>query len=120
MKCLVIPKEINQEYVLLWKRDEVGFLIVPWLFCFMPGGMLGFSLTCILLIIVANLLKQLSVDKPNGYMIHYLKFNFPKQYVNAVISSIMYFRKVEDLDTKESLIFQSEAFPPSYIRYIAG
>lgn len=114
MKCLVIPKEINQEYVLLWKRDEVGFLIAPWLFCFIPGGMLGFSLTCILLIIVANLLKQLSADKPNGYMIHYLKFNFPKQYVRAI------FNRNEDLDEEDSFIFQSEAFPPSYIRYIAG
>ncbi len=114
MKCLVIPKEINQEYVLLWKRDEVGFLIVPWLFCFIPGGMLGFSVTCILLIIVANLLKQLSADKPNGYMLHYLKFNLPKQYIRAI------FNRNEDLDEEESLIFQSQAFPSSYIRYIAG
>lgn len=114
MKCLVIPKEINQNYVLIWKRDEIGFLIMPWIFCLIPGGMLGFSITCILLIVSTNLIKQLSADKPNGYMIHYLKYNFPKQYVRAILY------RNEDLDDEESLIFQSDALPPSHIRYIAG
>lgn len=113
-KCLYIPKEINTEYFLLWKRDEVIFLILPWLLAFVIGGILGIMLSLILTIIAAQILKQVGFDKPNGYMMHWLKFNVPKQFLLTLFS------KNNDLGGKESMFFRSETFPPTHIRYIAG
>jgi len=101
MKCLYIPREINKTYILLWKQDEAIFLMLPFLFVFIMGGVVGFSLTLISVIVVAGLLKNLSVDKADGYIKHWIWFNMPKS-------------------RKQSYIFRGGAFPPAYIRHIAG
>ena len=113
-KCLYIPKEINQEYFFIWKRDEVVFLMLPWLFFFALGGITGFVLTLVITIIVAQLMKQLSSDKPNGYMKHWGRHNLPKQYITAAFS------RNEDLEVKQSLFFRGDPFPPAHLRHIAG
>lgn len=113
-KCLYIPREINQEYVLIWKRDEVVFLLLPWIFFFIFGGILGFVLTLVFTIIASQLLKKLSIDKPNGYMLHWIKYNIPRQFVSAAMS------KSDDLEVRESLLFRGETFPLTHIRHIAG
>lgn len=113
-KCLYIPREINQEYVFIWKRDEIIFLMLPWIFFLAIGGILGFMLTLVGTIIIGQMLKQLSLDKPNGYMLHWVKYNVPKQYITAT------FARNQDLEAKESLLFRGETFPPSHIRHLAG
>ena len=101
MKCLYIPREINKPYVFIWKRDEVIFLMIPMILFFIIGGLLGFVLTLVGLIMIAMFIKNLSVDKPDGYLLHYLRFNIPKK-VNT------------------SFFKRSGVFPSSYIRHIAG
>lgn len=113
-KCLVIPREINKNYILIWRQDEIIFLLMPWVFIFVPGGFCGFLIALISTIIVAQALKQLSIDKPNGYMIHWVKYNVPKQFIATIFS------KKSDLKQKESLFFRGETFPPTHIRHIAG
>lgn len=113
-KCLYIPKEVNTEYILLWKRDEIVFLMLPWLLFFVIGGILGLVLTLVCTIVVAQMLKQFSLDKPNGYMLHWIKYNVPRQFVSATFS------RSNDLELKESMFFRSETFPPTHIRHIAG
>ena len=113
-KCLVIPKYINRDYIMLWERDELIFMMMPFLFAFVPGGYFGWGMTLLSEIFVVNMLKQLGADKPNGYLIHWFKFNLPKQFVTATIS------RNEDLEVKESLFFKGDPFPPSHIRHIAG
>jgi TraL protein len=113
-KCLYIPRIINEEYVFIWKRDGLIFLMMPWLLMFAIGGIIGFILTLVVTIVVAQLLKQLSVDKPSGYVIHWVKYNIPKQFVSATLS------RKDDLEMKSSMFFRGESFPPSYIRHLAG
>lgn len=113
-KCLYIPREINEEYIFIWKRDEILFLMLPWVFLFIFGGILGFTLMLISTIIIFQMLRRLSIDKPSGYMLHWIKYNIPKQFVSATFS------RNNDLEVKESLFFRGEAFPPTHIRYIAG
>lgn len=100
MKCLYIPREINKTYILLWKQDEAIFLMLPFLFMVVIGGVFGFILTLISIILVAGLLKNLSVDKPEGYIKHWKLFNTKPR--------------------KQSYIFRGGAFPPAHIRHIAG
>jgi hypothetical protein len=113
-KCLYIPREINQDYVFIWKRDEIIFLMLPWIFFFILGGLLGFMLTLIGTIVVGQILKQMSLDKPNGYMLHWVKYNIPKQYIAATLS------RSDGLEAKESLLFRGDPFPSSHIRHLAG
>lgn len=101
MKCLYIPKEINQPYVLIWKRDEILFLLLPFIFMFTIGGLVGFALTLIGIICSAMFIRNFSLDKPNGYLFHWLHYHWPAE-------------------AKTSLVFKSGAFPPSNIRHIAG
>lgn len=113
-KCLYIPREINEQYILLWKRDEASCLMVPWIFTFVLGFPVGLILTLITTIILARILKMLSLDKPSGYLTHWVKFNMPKQFISSIFS------KKSKLDAPESLIFRGESLPPPHIRYIAG
>lgn len=113
-KCLVIPREINQNYVLMWKQDEVPFLALPWIFLFTIGGFTGFMITALLTIVIAQTLKQFSIDKPNGYVTHWLKFNLPKEFSKSLFS------KTPDLDKPQSVWTRKETYPPFYIRHIAG
>ena len=101
MKCLYIPREINKPYVFIWKQDEVVFLMLPFMLFFIVGGLLGFILTLLGLIMIAMFIKNLSLDKPDGYILHWLRFHVPKKVNN-------------------SLFRRSVAFPPSHIRHIAG
>lgn len=114
MKCLYIPREINEQYIMLWKRDEALFLMLPWLFVFILGGWIGFSLTLISTIVVARLLKMLSLDKPSGYLLHWFRFHLPKQFIASIFSN------KSKLEAPDSLIFRGGALPPTHIRYIAG
>lgn len=100
-KCLYIPREINKPYVFIWKKDEVIFLILPFLLFFIIGGLLGFLLTLIGIIATAIFIKNLSVDKPSGYILHWLRYHIPKKVNNSI------FRR-------------NDAFPPTHIRHIAG
>ena len=113
-KCLYIPREINEQYLFIWKRDGVIFLMMPWLLFFTIGGIVGFVLTLVVTIIVAQLLKQLSIDKPSGYVVHWVKYNIPKQFVSATLS------RNNNLEIKTSMFFRGESFPPSHIRHLAG
>ncbi len=101
MKCLYIPKEINQNYVLLWRQDEVIFLMMPFIFLFAFGGFFGLIITLTSLVIVAVVIKNIGRDKPSGYMKHWQLFN----NIN--------------LNKKQSLFKKHSAFPPSF-RHIAG
>ncbi len=100
-KCLYIPNEINKPYIFIWKQDEVIFLLLPFLLFFIIGGLVGFLLTLISIIVTAIFIKNLSIDKPSGYILHWLKFHIPKKVNNSI------FRR-------------NVAFPPTYIRHIAG
>ena len=113
-KCLYIPREINEDYILLWKKDEFTVLFLPWIFFFLIGGSVGFMLTLVTIIIAGQLLKQLSIDKPSGYLQHWVKYNIPKQFVTAIFS------RRYDIDVKGSLFFKGETFPPSHFRHIEG
>jgi len=101
MKCLYIPREINQAYILLWKRDEMLFLTLPFIFWITVGGVVGFCITLIGVICSAMFLRNFGVDKPNGYLFHWVWYHKPKKLKNSVL-------------------FKGGAFPPSYIRHIAG
>ena len=100
-KCLYIPREINKPYVFIWKRDEVIFLMLPFLLFFIISGLLGLILTLIGIIAIAIFIKNLSVDKPNGYILHWLKYHIPAKVNNSI------FRR-------------NNTFPPTHIRHIAG
>lgn len=113
-KCLVIPREINQSYFMLWKQDEIIFLLLPWIFSLTLSFFLGVTLSLIGTIIAARVLKKLSIDKPNGYMLHWIRYNMPKQFVTAS------FKKNHDFEEKQSLFFKDATFPPSHLRHIAG
>ena len=113
-KCIYIPREINEEYLFIWKRDGVIFLMLPWLFFFTVGGIVGFALTMLFTIIIAQLLKQLSIDKPSGYVVHWVRYNIPKQFVSATLG------RHDKLEIKTSMLFRGESFPPSHLRHIAG
>lgn len=113
-RCYYIPKYINRNYVLIWKKDEFIFYVAPLLLCFAPGGYVGFALAFILIIFFARLLKQLGADRPDGYMKHWIRYNMPKQFIAAFIE------RSENLEPKKSLISRAETFPPAHIRHIAG
>lgn len=114
MKVLHIPYEINEQYVLIWKRDEALFLMLPWLFWILLQSFLGFLLSIMATIIIAGILKQFTLNKPSGYMIHWVRYNIPKQYIAASFSGDY------NLKDKQSLLFRGGAFPPAYLRHIAG
>ena len=113
-KCLYIPREINTEYILLWKRDEALFLFLPVIFILTLQNLLGFVLALVGIIIMGQILKQLSLDKPSGYMLHWVKYNIPKQYVSSVFS------RQDRLELKQSLLFKGDPFPSSHLRHLAG
>jgi hypothetical protein len=117
-KCYFVPRIINQQFVYMWKQDEVPFLIMPWLFAFVPGGYLGFSMSLITLILALRMLKHLSIDKPNGYMLHWIRFNLPKAFLRVAFS--VFGKNMKSLDAEASLFKRAEAFPPAHIRHIAG
>ena len=101
MKCLYIPREINKPYVFIWKQDEVIFLMLPVMLFFIVSGVLGLILSLLGLITIAMFIKNLSVDKPDGYILHWLRFHVPSKVNN-------------------SLFRRNGTFPPSHIRHIAG
>ena len=113
-KCLYIPREINKEYIFIWTRDTVFFLMLPWVFWVVLQSLLGFMLSLVCSIIMYQLIKQFGTDKPDGYMLHWVKYNVPKHYVSAIFSGN------DSLETKESLIFRGDPFPPTHIKHIAG
>ena len=101
MKCLYIPREINKSYVLIWERDELVFLLLPFMIFFITFTVMGFILSLLGVIIIAMALKNLRVNKPNGYILHWVMYNIPRQKSYSVFS-------------------RANAFPPSNIRHIAG
>jgi type IV conjugative transfer system protein TraL len=113
-KNYYIPREINQNYVLIWKRDEAIFLFLPWILWLVFPGILGLILSLIVIIIVGQALRQIGVGKPNGYIRHWLEFNVPGVFTKSG------FKKKVKLSEKESLFFRSDTFPPSHIRFIGG
>lgn len=113
-KNYYIPREINQNYVLIWKADEAIFLFIPWILWLVFPGMLGLFLSLIVTIIVGQVIRYISIGKPNGYIRHWLEFNVPSVFTRSG------FKKQLDLSEKESLLFRNDTFPPSHIRYIGG
>lgn len=102
MKCLYIPREINQRYILLWRQDEVIFLFMSFIFLFI-GGFLGLVLTLISIITVITIIRNMGRDKMSGYLKHWALFNSVKPNKNH----------------KHKLFTKNNAFPPSF-RHIAG
>ncbi len=113
-KNYYIPREINQNYVLIWKADEAIFLFIPWILWLVFPGMVGLFLSLVVTIIVGQGLRQVGIGKPNGYIRHWLEFNVPSVFTRSG------FKKQLDLREKESLLFRNDTFPPSHIRYIGG
>jgi hypothetical protein len=113
-KNYYIPREINQNYVLIWKSDEAVFLFLPWILWLAFPGLLGFFLSLIVTIIVGQGLRQLGHGKPNGYIRHWLEFNVPSVFTRSG------FKRNVDLAEKEQLWFRNDTFPPTHIRYIGG
>jgi len=113
-KCLYIPRIINENYLFIWKRDGLVFLMLPWLFFFTIGGIVGLTLTLVLTVVLAQVLKQVGADKASGYIIHWIRYNIPKQFVTAILS------RKDNLEVKTSMFFRGESFPPSHLRHLAG
>lgn len=113
-KCYYIPREINQQYVMIWKRDEAVCMFAPFGLCFLLPFPYGLIVSLALVIVAARLIKKLGADKPPGYLNHWLRYHLPKEYVASLFSSSV------NLTRKKSLIFSNEALPSSYVRYIAG
>ena len=113
-KCFYIPSVINEQYFMLWKRDEVIFLMLPAVLFFAIGGLSGFLLAMLGIIVMSMVIKSLGVDRRSGYMMHWLKFNLPEQALKS-----LFYRK-QELDKQSSLFLREKAFPPSHIRHIAG
>lgn len=112
MKCLYIPRYINENYILIWKRDQLLPIFLPFILSF--SGFWGGVLALILAIIISQIMKNVSHNKPNGYLHHWVSFNAPKVFVNGIFSRNMV------KNEKDSLFFRRKCLPPSHIRYIAG
>lgn len=109
-----IPKVINQNYVFLWNRDEAIFLIFPWIFWLILGGMIGLLVSLIVVIIAGNTMRYVGIGKPRGYIRHWAYFNMPKMFAKS------WYRKSMENQVKTSVFFRAETLPPSHIRHIAG
>ncbi len=101
MKCLFIPREINKSYFLLWQRDEIVFLMLPFGIFLLIQNFIGFILTLVVIITNAMILKKIRVDKPRGYILHLVYYYLPRS-------------------KKISLLTRDGAFPVSTIRHVAG
>lgn len=90
---------------------------MPFIWFFIFGfGWSGIALFLISIISVSQMLKYLSYDKPNGYMIHWVRFNMPK----AFIAFSLKFKGKQTLIEKQSLYKRASVLPPAHFRHIAG
>lgn len=115
MRCYYIPRVINQQYVYIWRSDEIPFLAFPFAWLFLIGGYSGVILFLVNEIISAKFLKRLGSDKPNGYMKHWMRFNFPRSFIRWTYSL-----GKASFANESSLFKRAEALPPAYLRYLAG
>lgn len=100
-KCLYIPREINQSYILIWQRDEFICMVLPLGIFFITFSFLGLILSLVGVVFAAMSFKKVKVNRPCGYIRHLILYNFPKNKSNSLYS-------------------RSLAFPPSSLRYFAG
>lgn len=119
-RCYYIPRVINQQYLYIWRTDEIPLLLAPILWMPLIGGWSGIFLFLVSEIIAAQMLKYLGADKPNGYMIHWVRFNLPKAFVNFSIREITAPKARKTLTIKKSLYKRSSALPMAHLRYLAG
>jgi hypothetical protein len=120
-RCYYIPRVINQQYLYVWRTDEIPLLIAPILWFFLLG--LGWSSIFLFLIseiLAAQTLKYLGADKPNGYIIHWVRFNFPKAFMGYSVSAITAPKSHSTLTIKKSIYKRSSALPMAHLRYLAG
>lgn len=109
-----IPRVINKNYIFLWNRDEAMFLMIPWIFWLVIGGLIGMLISLIAVIIVGQMLRFFGVGKANGYIRHWIYFNMPKAFARS------WWKSEVSTDMPVSIFTRSETLPPSHIRHIAG
>ena len=116
-KSYYIPREFNQNYFLIWKRDEALFLFMPWVLWLVFPGLLGLGLSLILMIVVGQLLRQVGTGRPNGYIKHWLEFNVAKVFTHSSFKNRLVLTQKKSW---RDLLVRKDTFPPAHIRYIGG